>query len=102
MNGKRTVSIERSADYLYQKAVQNAAQRRYFDAIELMRSAVDRDPSNRDYQIRLAEMYDEAGYTDKARRLLLDLLAEKGAPGRQFRRSGAHAENDPRDERGRG
>ena len=80
MNGKRTVSIERSADYLYQKAVQNAAQRRYFDASELMRSAVDREPGNRDYQIRLAEMYDEAGYTDKARRLLLDLLAEKGAP----------------------
>ena len=46
----------------------------------LMRSAVEQSPENREYRLDLAELYCEMGCHEQSTRLLLDMLAEGDGP----------------------
>ena len=76
----KVVSIDRSAAYVHHRAMKNRRDNNPVDALELLRSAVEQSPENREYKLDLAEMYCEMGCHEQSNRILLDLLAEKNAP----------------------
>ena len=75
----KVVSIDRSAAYVHHRAMKNRRDNNPVDALELLRSAVEQSPENREYKLDLAEMYCEMGCHEQSNRILLDLLAESDA-----------------------
>lgn len=76
----KVVSIDRSSAYVHHRAMVNRRENNPVDALELMRHAVERSPENREYRLDLAELYCEMGCHEQSSRLLLDMLAQGGAP----------------------
>lgn len=76
----KVVSIDRSSAYVHHRAMVNRRENNPVDALELMRHAVEQAPENREYRLDLAELYCEMGCHEQSSRLLLDMLAQDGAP----------------------
>ena len=76
----RVVSFERSPDYVHQRAMLNRRDNNIVDALELMRSAVEKSPDNQEYKLDLAELYCEMGCHGQSSRLLLDMLMQANRP----------------------
>ena len=76
----KVVTFRRSPAYVHHRAMMNRRDNNIVDALELMRRAVEESPENREYRLDLAELYCEMGCHEQSTRLLLDLLAEEGAP----------------------
>ena len=72
----KVVSFKRSPAYVHHRAMMNRRDNNIVDALELMRSAVEQSPENREYRLDLAELYCEMGCHEQSTRLLLDMLAE--------------------------
>lgn len=79
-NNPKVVSFERSPAYVHHRAMLNRRENNMVDALELMRSAVEKSPENSEYKLDLAEMYCEIGCHEQSSRLLLDMLAEGNGP----------------------
>ena len=71
----KVVPFERGADFLHQRALKNLRDNNIIDALELMRSAVEKSPENDDYRLELAQLLCDAGCPTSSNRLLLDMLA---------------------------
>lgn len=76
----KVVPFNRSAAYVHHRAMKNRRDNNPVEALELMRSAVEHSPENREYKLDLAEMYCDMGCHTQSCRILLDMLAEKDAP----------------------
>ena len=76
----KVVSFKRSPAYVHHRALMNRRDNNIVDALELMRSAVEQSPENREYRLDLAELYCEMGCHEQSARLLLDMLAENDGP----------------------
>lgn len=76
----KVVSFDRSPNYIHHRAMLNRRENHAVDALELMRSAVENAPENREYKLDLAEMYCEMGCHAQSSKLLLDMLSQEGAP----------------------
>lgn len=76
----KVVSFDRSAAYVHHRAMKNMRNNNPVDALELMRSAVEHSPDNREYWLDLAEMYCEMGCHEQSNRILLDMIAQRYAP----------------------
>lgn len=76
----KVVSFARSPGYVHHRAMMNRRDNNIVDALELMRRAVEASPENREFKLDLAELYCEMGCHEQSTRLLLDMLAEDGAP----------------------
>ena len=76
----RVVSFERSPDYVHHRAMLNRRDNNIVDALELMRSAVEKSPENQEYKLDLAELYCEMGCHGQSSRLLLDMLMQDDGP----------------------
>lgn len=76
----KVVPFDRSAAYVHHRAMKNRRDNNPLDALELLRHAVEHSPENVEYQLDLAELYCEMGCHELSNRILLDLLAEPGAP----------------------
>ena len=74
------VSFERSSAYVHHRAMMNRRDNNIVDAVELLRSAVEKSPDNPEYRLDLAELYCEMGCHSQSNRLLLDMLSEGDAP----------------------
>ena len=79
-NNLKVVSFKRSPAYVHHRAMMNRRDNNIVDALELMRSAVEQSPQNREYRLDLAELYCEMGCHEQSSRLLLDMLAEGDGP----------------------
>ena len=79
-HNSRVVPFDRSAAYVRHRALKNMRENNPVDALELMRSAVEHSPDNREYLLDLAEMYCEMGLHEQSNRILLDMIAQKDAP----------------------
>lgn len=79
-NNPKVVPFDRSAAYMRHRALKNMRENNPVDALELMRSAVERSPGNREYLLDLAEMYCEMGCHEQSNRILLDIIAGPDAP----------------------
>ncbi len=76
----KVVPITRSAAYVHHRAMKNMRDNNPVDALELMRTAVERSPDNSEYRLDLAEFYCEMGCHEQSNRILLDMIANGGAP----------------------
>ena len=76
----RVISFERSPDYVHHRAMLNRRENNIVDALELMRSAVEKSPDNPEYKLDLAELYCEMGCHGQSSRLLLDMLMRADGP----------------------
>lgn len=76
----KVVPFDRSAAYMYHRAMKNRRDNNHIDALELLRRAVERSPENLEYRLDLAEMYSEMGCHEQSNRLLLDMLSRGDAP----------------------
>lgn len=79
-HNSKVVPFDRSAAYVRHRAFKNMRENNPVDALELMRSAVEHSPDNREYLLDLAEMYCEMGLHEQSNRILLDMIAQKDAP----------------------
>ena len=79
-NHPNVVSFKRSSAYVHHRAMMNRRENNIVDALELMRSAVEAAPENREYRLDLAELYCEMGCHEQSVQLLLDMLAEGDGP----------------------
>ena len=79
-HNSKVVPFDRSAAYVRHRALNNMRENNPVDALELMRSAVEHSPDNREYLLDLAEMYCEMGLHEQSNRILLDMIAQKDAP----------------------
>ena len=71
----KVVPFERGADFIHQRAMKNLRDNNIVEALELMRSAVERSPENDDYRLELAQLLCDAGCPLSSNRLLLDMLS---------------------------
>ena len=71
----KIVPFERGADFIHQRAMKNLRDNNIVEALELMRSAVEKSPENDDYRLELAQLLCDAGCPLSSNRLLLDMLA---------------------------
>ena len=55
-NNLKVVSFKRSPAYVHHRAMMNRRDNNIVDALELMRSAVEQSPQNREYRLDLAEL----------------------------------------------
>lgn len=76
----KVVSFDRSPNYIHHRAMLNRRENHAVDALELMRSAVENAPENREYKLDLAELYCEMGCHAQSSKLLLDMLSQEDAP----------------------
>ena len=76
----KVVPITRNAAYVHHRAMKNMRDNNPVDALELMRTAVEQSPDNREYRLDLAEIYCEMGCHEQSNRILLDMIADGGAP----------------------
>lgn len=76
----KIVSFERSPAFVYSRAMLQRRKNRSIDALELLRSAVEREPGNNEYRMDLAEMHSMMGMIEKSNRILLDMICAGGAP----------------------
>lgn len=67
------ISFERSAAFLHGRAIKNRATQP-IDALELLRSALVKDPDNPEYRIDMAELYYEMGCYLQSALLLSEVL----------------------------
>jgi len=76
-------TIERTPEYIYHKALVNRAENRPLDALELLRSAVERAPEKPEYRAELASLYADLGSMRQSDELVLEALS-KGENRQQF------------------
>lgn len=77
---KNIVPFERSAVYLYQRAMRNRRSGELLDALELLRIAISKDPENAEYPMDLAELLCEMGNHMESNEVLVRLYARPSAP----------------------
>lgn len=70
----KVVPFERGADFIHQRAVKNLKDNNIVDALELLRSALEKSPDNDDYRLELAQLLCDAGCPLSSNKLLLDML----------------------------
>lgn len=76
----KVVPFDRSPEFMHHRALKNMRDNNAMDALQLLRSAVERSPENSEYRLDLAELYCEMGCHEQSSRLLLDMLARDDAP----------------------
>ncbi len=80
----KIVEFNRSAEFAYHRALRNQRENNPLDALELMRSAVERDPEKMEYRVRLISKYNDMGCYSQAIRMVLDMLAQGNASEKMY------------------
>ena len=76
----KVVRFDATGAYAHHRAMLNLRENNEIDALELMRTAVERAPEDIRYRMDLAQVYTAMGCHEQAGQVLLDVMTRKDAP----------------------